>query len=535
MDLGLIRRRHKWLTLIILFFIGGVFIFGMGSFVTDFGFYSTAPKGTAAEVNGEEISMREYLLERDNMRRQFAQSGQELPQAVIDMINMRALNQLIDFKLMAQKAKDLGFVITDEEFNNAIHSDPAFQIDGKFVGAERYRNFIEQVLNQNVPDFENLYKERMLAQKLGLFIGETVTVTDAKLLRQYNLQNEQANLYYIEFSSADFQGADDPAEEEINSYYEKNKANFKTEELRTLRYIVLEPETFENNIQISDEELNAYYNAYPEEFQSEDGGTLSYEDAKGDVEASLKSLRAETNRKEFVDNFAISQSAQNTIDQIAKDYGVESVNKTAPFSRSQSSDSIPPLVLRKTYSMTEGGLAVVPVATSVWVIELSDISEPKEKTIEESKPDIVAALKEQQAIDQASRKANQTLVKLKSAKKEEITDKAKEMGVELKETGGFTRMDTVPEINIEAVKSEVFEIDENEPTLTRVYNDQGKFYVFILKEKISADPDDFDLQKEELREQELQTQRNEVLMKWIQNLRREADIVPNDSLFPTQG
>ena len=165
MDLELIRRRHKWLTLIILVFIGGVFIFGMGSFVTDFGFYSSGTAGSAAEVNGEEISMSEYVLERDSMRREFSQGGQELPQSAIDIINMRALNQIIDFKLLAQKAKDIGFIVTDEEFNKAIHSDPTFQIDGKFVGAERYRNFIEQVLNQNVTDFERFYRDRLLAQK----------------------------------------------------------------------------------------------------------------------------------------------------------------------------------------------------------------------------------------------------------------------------------------------------------------------------------------------------------------------------------
>ncbi len=535
MDLDLIRRRHKWLTLIILIFIGGVFIFGMGSFVTDFGLYSTGPKGSAAEVNGEEISMSEYFLARDNMRRQLTQSGQEIPQAMVDMINMRALNQVIDFKLMAQKAAELGFVITDEEFNNAIHADPTFQIDGQFVGAERYRNFIEQALNQRVTDFEDFYRDRMLAQKFGLFIGETVNVTDAKLLKQYNMQNEQANLYYIEFSGADFQSSDDPSDQEIESYYQKKKSDFKTEEMRTIRYIVLEPETFENNIQISEEELNAYYNAYPEEFLSEDGDTLSYEDAKGDIEASLKSQRAEVNRKEFIDNFAISQSPESTIDQIADDYGVDSVSKTAPFARTQSSDTIPPLVVRQTYSMVEGGLDVVPVATSIWVLELNDIAEPKEKTMEEVKPDIIAAIKDQNSDKQAKLKANQTLAKLKAAKKEEIADKAKEIGVELKETGAFTRAQAVPEINIGEVKSEVFEVDESEPTLSRVYDKDGKYYVLILKEKISADPNDFDLQKEELREQELQTLRNEVLMKWIQNLRREADIVPNDSLFPAQG
>ena len=173
MNLDMIRKRHRWLTLFILFFISVAFIFGIGSFVTGFGDLAGGTDGTAAEVNGQEISMREYALERTNMRGQFSQ-GQELPQAAIDIINVRALNQLIDYKLLAQKAKQMGFEVTNEEFNNAIHSDPSFQIDGQFVGVERYTNFIEQRLNQNLTNFEDNYKQRMAA--LATVVGVLVEV-----------------------------------------------------------------------------------------------------------------------------------------------------------------------------------------------------------------------------------------------------------------------------------------------------------------------------------------------------------------------
>ena len=535
MDLELIRRRHKWLTLTILVFIGAVFIFGMGSFVTDFGLYSTGVRGVAAEVNGEEISMNEYVLERDNMRRQFSQSGQELPQTAIDIINMRALNQLIDFKLLAQKAKEIGLMVTDEEFNNAIHSDPTFQVDGKFVGAEGYRNFIEQGLKMNVTDFENFYRDRLLAQKLGLFIGETVMVTDQKLLNKYNLQNEKANLYYIKFSASDFQNREDPTDEEIDRYYQRKKADFQTDELRTIRYIVLEPETFENSIEISDEELQAYYNAYPEEFQSEDGATLSFDEAKADVESNLKSQRAEATSREFLDNFGISADTDKTLDQIAQDHGVSSINDSSPFTRTQTTGSMPPVVVNKAYSMQQDSLAIVPVGTSTWVVELKNISEPREKTIEEARQEIVAALNDQKSKNQARQKANKALASLRSAKKDQIKDKAKEQGYELKETGAFTRVDRIPEINLEEVKSEVFELDQEGATLSRVYDNNNDYYVLILKERIDADQEEFESAKEDLMQQELQTQRTEVLQKWLQNLRREANIEPNSNLFPAQG
>ncbi len=185
--------------------------------------------------------------------------------------------------------------------------------------------------------------------------------------------------------------------------------------------------------------------------------------------------------------------------------------------------------------MQESGLAVVPVGTSIWVVELKNISEPREKTLEEARQEVIAAVKDQKSKNQARQKANQTLASLRSVKKEDIKDNAKEQGYKLKETGAFTRVDRVPEINLEEVKSEVFEIDQEGATLSRVYENNNDYFVLILKEKISADPEEFELAKEELKQQELQTQKNEILQKWLQNLRREAVIVPNNSLFPAQG
>jgi len=534
MNLDMIRRRHRWLTLFILFFISVAFIFGIGSFVTGFGDLAGGTDGTAAEVNGEEISMREYALERENMRRQFGQ-GQELPQAAVDIINVRAINQLIDYKLLAQKAKQMGFEVTNEEFNNAIHSDPSFQIDGQFVGVERYTNFIEQRLNQNLTNFENNYKQRMAAQKLARFIGETIFVTDEKLMATYDLQNESVNLSFIEFSSADFADDEVPSDEEIEKHYQSRKANFKTDELRKIRYIILEPENFENSLQVSDEELNAYYNAYPEEFQSEDGKTLPFEESKDDVASNLKSQRAEVIRQEFLESFELSQNPETGIDQIAKEYSIETISESAAFAASETTGDIPPLIVNKAFSTEKGSLSVVPVGTSLWVVELSEVSEPRDKTLQETKPDVIASIKNQKSSNQARKKANETLTKLKSTKKEEIADKAKELGLNLKETGPFTRMQRVPEIGIEEVKSEAFQMNDNSTVLGRVYENGNSFYVVIFKERAGADPAEFELQKAELQEQELQAERNALLQKWIQNLRREAKIETNDDLFPAQG
>ena len=56
MSLELIRRKHKWLTRVVLFFVSIAFVFGIGSLVTGLGGFSSSGRGSAAEINGEEIS-----------------------------------------------------------------------------------------------------------------------------------------------------------------------------------------------------------------------------------------------------------------------------------------------------------------------------------------------------------------------------------------------------------------------------------------------------------------------------------------------
>ncbi|MEK6224537.1 MAG: peptidyl-prolyl cis-trans isomerase, partial [Thermodesulfobacteriales bacterium] len=304
----------------------------------------------------------------------------------------------------------------------------------------------------------------------------------------YDLQNESVNLSFIEFSSADFADDEVPSDEEIEKHYQSRKANFKTDELRKIRYIILEPENFENSLQVSDEELNAYYNAYPEEFQSEDGKALPFEEAKGDVASNLKSQRAEVIRQEFLESFELSQNPETSIDQIAKENSIETISESAAFAASERTGDIPPLIVNKAFSTEKGSLSVVPVGTSLWVVELSEVSEPRDKTLQETKPDVIESIKNQKSSNKAKQKANETLTKLKSAKKEEIADKAKELGVSLKETGPFTRMQRGPEIGIEEVKSEAFQIDDNSTVLGRVYENGNSFYVVIFKERTSADP-----------------------------------------------
>jgi peptidyl-prolyl cis-trans isomerase D len=534
MSLDLIRTKHSWFTKGILLLLAAAFIFSFGYGATSLRDLTSASGDTAAEVNGEEIPLTEFYRYRDNFKRQNPQIAQLSP-AESERVNIRILNFMIDEKLLSQKARELGFRVPNQEVNEFIKSIPAFQNEGQFIGKKQYEERIRQIFNLNPGDFENILRQELLARKMEGFIYETALITEEELYNVYLRQNEKVNLYYIPFLSSEYIDTYTPSEEEITTYFEANKDKFKTDELRSIRYITITAENFENRIEISEEEINAYYNAYPEEFAAEDGSTQPIEEARAQILTVLKAQRGGTLREDFVEILQSEGGSDKSLDELAAEHKIETINESALFSQGDILKEIPPRITRLAFEDNKGDTAIVSMGTSLWVIEIKDIVPSKAMNIEEAREEVTAQLKNEKAKEITRKKAQETLAELKKAKKDELTEKTKSLGFELLETGYFSRLENVPNINNENLRSEAFEINEATVVSNKLYNNRDDFYIVSLKEKQSADKEVFNLEKDALKEQELIRQQSNLRQNWLQNLRRESKIIPNAALFPTQG
>ena len=108
MSLDFIRKGHTWLTKAILILLAITFVIGFGFSITDFGASGALSQGTAAKVNGEKISLFDFYRIRGRLVDEYGLQG-DLPEAASNFVNISALNQLIDSKLLSQKAKQIGF------------------------------------------------------------------------------------------------------------------------------------------------------------------------------------------------------------------------------------------------------------------------------------------------------------------------------------------------------------------------------------------------------------------------------------------
>ncbi len=533
MILDMFRRSQAWFTKGILIVLAITFAFGFGFSFSNFGFGGKVPEGTAADVNGEKISLLDFYRARERLRAQYRESG--VPEEALNQnfIDMTALNQLIDLQLLSLKAKELGFMVTDEELSEAIRSNPVFQVDGQFIDANKYRAFVEQRLNQSVSDFEKGYREELLAQKLVKLMFETLNVTDEELFNTYKIRNEKVNLNFVTISPEDFKDSYTPNEEEIKKYYESNKSELKTPELRSFRYVDISPDDFINRVDVSQEEIKSYYEAHHDKFRSKEDENLPLSEVKGEVEVDIKKEGGKALYVEFFENLKESVD-KKSVDEITKENGLGEVKVVGPISVTAKLDDIPSKVVEKAFTIKQGEKTFAQAGEKIYIIQVSEVVPSRGKTLNEAEGEISERLQSMKAKEAAKAKANDLLnrAKINGGNLEEA---AKAFGLKLKETGYFSQVESVPEINSDEIKVDAFFLDKKNPLASKVYEADEKIYIVSLKEEQDADPKRFEEEKGQLREEELSQRKRELYIDWIETLRQESKININDKLLQPQG
>ncbi|HSE83729.1 MAG TPA: SurA N-terminal domain-containing protein [Thermodesulfobacteriota bacterium] len=531
MILDFFRKKEGLFTKFILILLAITFIFGLGFGLVNFGTGGNVPQGTAAEVNGEKIPVMDFYRVRDNLYRQYRQQG-EIPKEAMSFVDQLALEQLIDLKLLSQKARDLGFRVTDEELSESIKSIPALQIDGEFVGFDAYKSFIEEGFNESVGEFEKKYREELLAQKFVNFINETAKVSDEELFNLYRMENERANLYFVRFSPDDFMESFTPTEEDIKKYYEAHKNEFKTPELRSISYVTVKPEHFENKVSVSEDEIKAYYEAHADDFKDE-GGVRPLSDVKDVIRENIKREQVIHMREEFTQNLE-ELLKKNSLSEIAVKNGLDKVRESGTFSATQQSDQIPQPVKEMAFSTGKGQKSYSQVGNDIWIIEVKNVASPQQKTLQQAEGEIRERLKFMKAKETAKLKAEEALKKARTDAGG-LEKVAAELGLKLEETGFFSRLQGAPGIDSDDLLIDAFFLDDKNPVAPKVYDSWNGFYVVSLKEKQKVEREGFLATKAELREGELSKRRRTLYLDWVQKLRQDSEIDINQNLFLPQG
>lgn len=221
-------------------------------------FNSVGNQQTAAEVNGEEISLSELSLAVEMQRRQLAQQfGRDFDTSLIDdnLLRNAALSDLIDRRLLVQAARESDFALSQAALDQIILQTPEFQENGRFSPA-RFDQVIRQ-MGYGRLQFRQMLEEEMLIGQLQAAVAGSGFVTEQQVRDFVRLDKQTRDfaLYRIKPDA----GSATVTDEQVAAYYEQNAQRFMTPEEVVIEYVELKKDSFFDQVDIGEEELKSRY------------------------------------------------------------------------------------------------------------------------------------------------------------------------------------------------------------------------------------------------------------------------------------
>jgi peptidyl-prolyl cis-trans isomerase D len=249
-------KRTRWLGIVLLGLLGLVFALWGAYGVVNLSF--SAPD-YGLKVNDERISIDTLNRAWQQRQAQFQQSlnGAEMTDAQKSMLQQQLIDEYVRQTLLRQRAQQSGFRATDEQVKQAVTSEPAFQLDGKY-DPRVARNMLAQVGMTEA----GYLAERREALQIGQ-LSEAIELSDfltpAELDRIYALENEQRELRYALLSADHYQAAVRIDDARIKAWYDSHSNDYMSPESVRLQYAELTLDSIASQLTVTPENLHAYY------------------------------------------------------------------------------------------------------------------------------------------------------------------------------------------------------------------------------------------------------------------------------------
>lgn len=242
-----------WIAYGIIFLISIPFaLWGVNSY------FGTGEAITAATVNGDEISIRQFDQAYSNYRQRLMQLfGGAIPEALGTeaVIRAQVLEQLIEETALRQYIEQRRYRISDEALALRIRNMNEFRIDDQF-DAEIYNAQLRSVGLSPVA-FEQQLRLSASMEQFQNALRATAFVTPASRKQYASLQNQTRKIrslkYRLDPSSVQVEDA------EIEQYYRENPERYRTAEQIKIDYVEVGLEKIKQNIIVDEADVEARY------------------------------------------------------------------------------------------------------------------------------------------------------------------------------------------------------------------------------------------------------------------------------------
>ncbi|CAH0532928.1 Peptidyl-prolyl cis-trans isomerase D [Vibrio stylophorae] len=360
------------------------------------GYLSSNINTAVANVGSQEISQESLKRAVDAETQRLEQEQPALAQAIQSNEEYRqsftldVLNRMINDSVIDATAQRMGFRFSDAQVVAFIRNDPNFQKDGKF-DLDWYKLLLRN--NQITMDQHVVMVRNQLARQaliMGILDSEFVLPSEVDELLA--LQTQVRKVRVASMPLAPFIANAEISEAQIKQYYDANSMRYMTPEQYQIAYVQLSAANLSKDVTITDEAVESYYQANLNRYTAPSGREVSQilvlgtsDDAKAKAQAILDEIKAGA-------DFA-TVAKDKSEDALSASQG-GSIGKVDQGVLEQSFD-------QAVFGMAAAGLYPELVQTSqgFHIVQVDSIEPAQVKPLAEVKSSIVAALKQEAAVD----------------------------------------------------------------------------------------------------------------------------------------
>jgi peptidyl-prolyl cis-trans isomerase D len=264
---------HKWFVKLLFWLLVLSFgLWGIGDVV-----YKLFANKPIAKVGKRSISYEEFNheLQKQSSQIQALAQGKITPEQLKAIgIHNIAINRLVDEAAIQEELEELNLSVSEEMVKDLIHSQKAFQTDGKF-DANRFLSILQnRGMHENsfVKEFRfNVLQQQYMASlAYGAQLPEfyTDTILDA-LTREFVFA-------VVEIKANKIKADKKATTEQLQTFYDQHKNNYSVPEYRDISFIKINNSTLSKLLNITDQQIKAAYENKKDEFKYPERRTIKH-------------------------------------------------------------------------------------------------------------------------------------------------------------------------------------------------------------------------------------------------------------------
>jgi len=236
-----------------------------------------------------------------------------------ETIKRQSLIKLIKDEVLLQHVQDEGLVVTDEDARTYIASLEYFQVDGKF-DKKQYESILGSQRISS-PQFVGRIKRAQIMEQYQRAVTDSSFTTQYDIDNFFKIQNQQRDIDYVTLAVTPSE--EQPSEEAINAYYQKQQQNYQTVEQVSIEYITLSLDDLAKEIEVTDEALQAFYEEQKDLYTKKERRKISHIlfafTKETDEAAAL--IKAQAAQKQLTDKTFEVLAAEVSDDQVTAKKG----------------------------------------------------------------------------------------------------------------------------------------------------------------------------------------------------------------------